>query len=151
MSATEHGIVRNDANDGWYVLPIRSGESQKPFYDLVLGGPGASYAAAQAYNAQLRPFKNQIRHHRASPANKKNPSLPLGITLSVRNTLNKGGKGSQMIYSLRVSLFQNNKTKTVYVGTENTWIANFDSALKKAMRLREQARKSLLKSNQGIA
>ncbi|SER40758.1 hypothetical protein SAMN05216409_11975 [Pseudomonas lutea] len=38
MSAPEYGIIRNQADDGWCVVPVRSGKSPKLFYDVAYGG-----------------------------------------------------------------------------------------------------------------
>jgi len=141
----DHGIVRNQTDDGWYVLPIKSGKSPRAFFDAAYAhAPNASYAAAKAYNDALRPYTDAVRHYRNQRSDKGRPDLPVGITLATRKSVNRGGKSSQLLYSFKVSTLRG-KPVNVYIGTANTWEANFAKALKKAVAIRERSRELLLK------
>ncbi len=141
----EPGIVRNLAGDGWYVLPVRSGCSPKPFFDVVFDGDAQqSYAAARAHNMTLRPFKTPFRNHKANRNDKSRPDLPVGVTLATRISINHGGKGTQLIYSFKVSR-PGQKGTTVHIGTVNTWEHNYEKALEKAISVREKSKQALLK------
>ncbi|AYN96981.1 hypothetical protein EAW52_25165 [Pseudomonas sp. LTJR-52] len=141
----DHGITRNRTDDGWYVAPIRSGESPKAFFDAAYShAPNASYAAAKAYNDALRPYTEAVRHYRHQRSDKGRPDLPVGITLATRTKLNRGGKGSQLLYSFKVTPLRG-KPVNVYIGTANTWEAHFAKALERAIGIREKSREALLK------
>lgn len=141
----EHGIIRNRDDDGWYVMPVKSGVSPKPFLDALLGGDALqSYSAACEHNKSLRPFKASVNNYQNTRSDKARPDLPVGITLAVRTSLNKGGRGSQIIYSFKVSRF-GQKPVTVHIGTVNTFERNFSGALEKAIALREKSRRAILK------
>lgn len=141
----EAGIIRMAADDGWYVKPIRSGVSLKPFYDVSYGkDPAASYAAALEYNAVLRPFAEPIQNVQVIRSNKARPELPVGITLATRVVKNRAGGYGQTLYIFKVSTF-NGKAKSVYIGTQNTVDRNYDSKLETAIKLRERYRQQLLK------
>lgn len=140
----EHGIVRNDVNDGWYVLPIKSGHSPKPFFDVSYrSDSSASYAAAKEFNAILRPYKDRINNYRKPRSNKSHPDLPIAITLAIRAKQGKNADG--VVYNFKVSTF-NGKSTTVYIGTEKTWLQNYDNKLKKAIDVRRRFREPLLKT-----
>lgn len=140
----EHGIVRNNVDDGWYVLPIKSGHSPKPFFDVSYrSDPSGSYAAAKEFNAMLRPYKSRINNYRNPRRDKSHPDLPIGITLATR--VKQGKNAGDVIYSFKVSIF-NGKSTTVYIGTEKTWLQNYDSKLKKAIDVRRRFREPLLKA-----
>ncbi|WP_407364480.1 hypothetical protein HKW97_24955 (plasmid) [Pseudomonas luteola] len=137
----DHGISRNRTDDGWYVAPIMSGESPKTFFDAVYAhAPNASYAAAKAYNDALRPYTDAVNQR----SDKGRPDLPVGITLATRTKLNRGGKGSQLLYSFKVTPLRG-KPVNVYIGTANTWEAHFAKALERAVGIREKSREALLK------
>ncbi|WP_434141426.1 hypothetical protein JQR84_23825 (plasmid) [Pseudomonas luteola] len=141
----DHGITRSRTDDGWYVAPIRSGESPKAFFDAAYDfDPGASYIAAKELNDQLRPYIAPIRNQANQRSDKARPDLPLGITLATRKSVNRGGKGSQLLYSFKVSPLRG-KPVNVYIGTANTWEANFSQALQRAIAIRERSRELLLK------
>ncbi|MBH3441440.1 hypothetical protein VPH49_24500 [Pseudomonas luteola] len=141
----DHGIVRNQTDDGWYVLPVRSGESPRAFFDAAYDfDPGASYIAAKAYNDALRPYTDAVRHYRNQRSDKGRPDLPVGITLATRKSVNRGGKGSQLLYSFKISTLRG-KPVNVYIGTANTWETNFAKALERAVAIRERSREALLK------
>ncbi|MFK4136761.1 hypothetical protein ACI2KR_31510 [Pseudomonas luteola] len=141
----DHGIVRNQTDDGWYVLPIKSGKSPRAFFDAAYDfDPGASYAAAKELNDQLRPYIAPIRNQANQRSDKGRPDLPVGITLATRKSVNRGGKGSQLLYSFKVSPLRG-KPVNVYIGTANTWEANFAKALERAVGIREKSREALLK------
>lgn len=141
----ELGIVRSLTDDGWYVLPVSSGVSPKPFFDVAFNGhPNQSYAAAVEHNKALRPYKVPVRNYKKNRSDKGWPDLPVGITLAVHTSLNRGGRGTQTIYSFKVTRLKR-KTTTVYIGTVNTWEGNFERALEKAIEIRERSRKALLK------
>lgn len=141
----EAGIVRMPSDDGWYVKPIRSGVAPKPFYDMSYAEDrAASYAAALAYNAVLRPFAEPIRNVQKNSSRKANPELPVGITLATREMKNRDGSYGQTVYSFKVSTF-NGKGKSVYIGNQNTLHRNYDAKLEAAIELRERHRQQLLK------
>ncbi|RRW40431.1 hypothetical protein EGJ52_21595, partial [Pseudomonas luteola] len=113
----DHGIIRNRTDDGWYVAPIRSGESPKAFFDAAYDfDPGASYIAAKELNDQLRPYIAPIRNQANQRSDKGRPDLPVGITLATCTKLNRGGKGSQLLYSFKVTPLRG-KPVNVYIGT----------------------------------
>jgi len=142
----DHGITRSRTDDGWYVAPIRSGESPKAFFDAAYDfDPGASYIAAKELNDQLRPYIAPIRNQANQRSDKARSDLPVGITLARRKSVNRGGKGSQLLYSFKVSPLRG-KPVNVYIGTANTWEANFAKALERAVAIREKSREALLKS-----
>jgi len=148
MAQTGHepgyGIVRNDTNDGWYVKAVKRSTAPKPFFDIAYGGSaGASYLAAREYNLALRPYKGTLKNYTVSRSDKAHPELPVGITLSVLDRLNRGGKGTTKVYSFAVSLFSG-KSTTVYIGTSNTWQVNYLAGLEKAIKVREKSRAALL-------
>lgn len=70
------------------------------------------------------------------------PDLPIGITLATRTQINKGGKGSQLIFNFKVNRLGSKQT-TVYIGTEFTWEHNFDAALEKAIAIRERSKQAV--------
>lgn len=141
----DYGIIRNQTDDGWYVRPIRSGKSPRVFYDVAFSrDPGSSYAAAKEHNDQLRPYIAPIRNQANQRSDKARPDLPVGITLATRKSVNRGGKGSQLLYSFKVSPLRG-KPVNVYIGTANTWEANFAKALERAVAIRERSRELLLK------
>jgi hypothetical protein len=142
----EHGVVRNNTNDGWYVVPVKSGVSPKPFFDAAYeNNSERSYAAAKKHNATLRPYKAGIRNQQVNPSTKANQELPVGITLAKRTTLNRGGKGTQQRYTFKVTLIGGGSVN-VYIGTARTYQQNYGKALEKAISLRETSKKALLKS-----
>lgn len=145
MPEPEHGIIRNRDDDGWYVIPVRSGVSPKAFFDALWGGDALqSYIAACEHNKSLRPLKASVNNYQNTRSDKARPDLPVGITLAVRTSLNKGGRGSQIIYSFKVSRF-GQKPVTVHIGTVNTFARNFNGALEKAIAVREKSRRAILK------
>ncbi|GAB3382790.1 hypothetical protein [Azotobacter armeniacus] len=142
----EHGIVRNDVDDGWYVLPVKNSQSPKPFFDVSYRcDPSASYAAAKEFNAILRPYKDRIKNYRRPRSNKSHLDLPVGITLATVIRSKQGQNTGDVIYNFKVSTF-NGKSTTVYIGTERTWLQNYDNKLKKAMDVRRRFREPLLKT-----
>jgi len=137
---SEHGISRNETDDGWYVKAVKKSTAPKPFFDVAYGGSaGASYLAARDYNLKLRPYKGTLRNYTVARCDKSHPELPVGITLSVLDRLNRGGKGTTKVYSFSVSML-NGKSTTVYIGTANTWQTNYAAALEKAIGVREKCR-----------
>lgn len=52
MSAPEYGIIRNQADDGWCVVPVRSGKSPKLFYDVAYGGSSVDSCVLAKPHAQ---------------------------------------------------------------------------------------------------
>ncbi|WP_455233439.1 hypothetical protein [Geopseudomonas aromaticivorans] len=143
----EHGIVRNNADDGWYVVPVSRGVAPKPFYDAAFDrDPGVSYAAAKVHNAELRPFKGFVRNHRIQRKDKARQDLPIGITFAIVDKANQRGQGRTMTYNFKVSLHSGLST-TVYIGTQNTWERNYEKCLAKAIEVRERSRAALLKDS----
>lgn len=141
----EHGILRNNTDDGWYVLPIKRGTSPKPFFDAAFkNDPVLSYKAAKHFNAGLRPYVKPIKNYSKTKSNKINKELPVGISLASSYRLNPGGKGKTLVYNFKVSLLSGKPT-TVYIGTEATWLSNYDAALKKAINKREASKDELYK------
>lgn len=140
----DRGIIRSQTDDGWYVKPVKKGQTPRPFFDVVYGDRTASYKQAKAFNAQLRPFKGKVRNHLNAYTGKKDPELPVGISLTTRTQINKGGQGDQLIYNFKVSCPGTTfKLKTVYIGTAWTWKGNYETALKKAKAIRADALKAL--------
>jgi hypothetical protein len=116
----DHGITRNSTDVGWYVLAIKSGESPRAFFDAAFShDPNRSYAAAKEHNDGLRPYVGAVRNHQNQRSDKGRPELPVGITLATRRKLNRGGKGSQLLYSFKVTPLKG-KPVNVYIGTANT-------------------------------
>jgi hypothetical protein len=144
MQEIEHGIVRNSADDGWFVIPVKNGQSPNVFYDVTYGNSHRSYDEAQKHNAVLRPYKDGFRNHQIPPRSKRHSVLPVGITLSTRVLRNKGGKGTQLIYNFKVCRIQARPT-TVYIGTAITWEHNYEAALRKAIDIRESSKQSAIK------
>ncbi|SEJ65693.1 hypothetical protein SAMN04244572_04812 [Azotobacter beijerinckii] len=93
----------------------------------------------------LRPYKSRINNYCRPRRNKSHPDLPVGITLATVIRSKQGQKTGDVIYSFKVSIF-NGKSTTVYIGTEKTWLQNYDSKLKKAIDVRRRFRESLLKA-----
>lgn len=72
--------------------------------------------------------------------------LPVGVSLCKVETPNKGGKGTQTVYNLRVSMMGlESNAKTIYVGTANTWERNLPGKIKKAIELRDKSKQQLLR------
>lgn len=144
MHEIEHGIVRNSADDGWFVIPVKSGQTPKVFYDVAYGDSHRGYIEAKKHNSVLRPYKDGFRNHQISPRSKRHSDLPVGITLSSRVLRNNGGKGTQLIYNFKVSRIQARST-TVYIGTSITWKHNYEAALRKAIDIREFSKQAATK------
>ncbi|MCG7374210.1 hypothetical protein [Pseudomonas luteola] len=114
MSAPEYGIIRNQADDGWCVVPVRSGKSPKLFYDVAYGGSSVnSYAAAKELNAILRPFKIAIRNHTNNRNDKSRPDLPVGITLACQSKNNKGVRGLSLFIILKFPSFMQSQKMSI--------------------------------------
>ena len=114
MQEIEHGIFRNSADDGWYVILVKSVLSQNIFFGVSYGDSRRSYVEVQKYNAVLRPYKEGFLNHQIPLRSKKHSDLPVGITLFTRISCNKGEKGTQITYNFKVSRIQARPT-TVYM------------------------------------
>ncbi|WP_244309401.1 hypothetical protein [Pseudomonas duriflava] len=93
----------------------------------------------------MRPYAGAVRNYQNQRSDKGHPELPVGITLATRRKLNRGGKGSQLLYSFKVTPLRG-KPVNVYIGTANTWELNFAKSLERAVAIREKSREAFLKS-----
>jgi len=123
-------VCRNSQQNGWYI-PKALGTRRQRFLDSVYGSREQSYDAALR---ELEPDADETLHRKIETKARPNKAgdLPVGITHYMVTD------GKQIKHRFAVCNPATNKPHILYVGTENTYLRNWEQKRAEAESLREQ-------------